>query len=426
MRADDIETLDRALRDARARSLALIADLSDEQLENPPRLDVVNPMLWEIGHVAWFQERWCCRRGGEPSLLARSDALFDSIAIPWCVRWDLPLPDRAATLWYVEAAHERARAHLREHGDDAESLFHQRFALAHEDMHGEAFCTMRQVHGWNAPSHMAEPAPGAPDRAEGDAEVPGGTWVLGGGDGFKFDNERPPLEVEVAPFWIARAAVTEGEFLEFVEAGGYRRDEFWSEAGLGWRRHRGREAPRYWVRDGSTWLRREFDRLVPLDSERAVSAVCFYEAEAYCRFAGRRLPTEAEWEMAALFDPNTGTRRRHPWGDAAPDAETVHGDGAAPSPCSVHAHAAGDAASGCRQMLGNVWEWTADWFLPHPGFEPDPYIQYSMPAFGFARVLKGGSFLTRFRLANASYRNFYPPHRDDVMAGFRTCARDDA
>lgn len=422
---------DAMLVDARARTLALVADLDDDALRAPPRMAIVNPMLWEIGHVAWFQESWTCRRDGAGSLLDRADGLYDSIAIPDSIRWDLALPDRAGTLWYVESALERARERLALGRSDPTDWFHQRFCVAHEDMHAEALAYMRQTLGWAAPDltrRAALPATPSATRAtpvlREDAEVPATRWVLGADSGFLFDNERPAHAVDVAPFRIARTAVTQGEFREFVDAGGYRRDGLWSDAGLAWRKSARKEHPRHWRREDGAWQRREFDRFVALEDDLPVIHVSFYEAEAYCRFASRRLPTEAEWEVAALFDPQSGARRRHPWGDDDVTHERVHADGIARSAASVHGYPSGDSAVGCRQMLGNVWEWTADWFLPHPGFLPDPYLQYSMPAFGFTRVLKGGSFLTRHRMLRAAYRNFFPPTRDDVPAGFRTCAVD--
>jgi iron(II)-dependent oxidoreductase len=251
---------------------------------------------------------------------------------------------------------------------------------------------------------------------------------------FVFDNEKWAHPVEVAPFWIARAAVTNSEFALFVQEGGYQRREWWSDEGWRWREESGAEQPLYWRRESSVrWRRRAFDRLVPLEPHRPALHVNWYEAEAYCRFAGRRLPTEAEWEMAASGEPAavgrglTERKRRYPWGDEPPTPAHAHLDWRAGSAgeggcVDVGAYPEGDSAFGCRQMVGNVWEWTSSAFLPYPGFVVDPYKEYSEPWFGTRKVLRGGCWTTRSRLIRNTWRNFYTPDRRDVWAGFRTCA----
>lgn len=412
-----------AIIDARARSIALLAGLSDAQLGDPPRLATINPLLWEVGHVAWFQEYWTCRRGGAPSLLAEADALFDSIAIPHEVRWRLPLPDRTATLRYVDRCRDRALEQLERNGDAAEELFHQLYAVLHEDMHAEAFSYTRQTLAWPWPLRRAPP-PHGDVPVTGDVAIDGGRYHLGAApqDGFVFDNEKWRAPIHVAPFRIARHPVTQAEFLAFVEADGYHRDDLWSPAGRAWRDERGLRHPVYWRATDAGYQRRSFDRWVALEPDHPVVFVSWYEAEAYCRFANRRLPDEAEWEMAALSEGSGERVRVHPWGEVA-DPTRLNADGRFGDTVSVHAFAEGDSPAGCRQMLGNVWEWTADWFAPLPGFTPDPYASYSQISFHFTRVLKGGSFMTGSRVARAGYRNFFPPTRNDVPAGFRTCAR---
>ncbi|HEY6002795.1 MAG TPA: SUMF1/EgtB/PvdO family nonheme iron enzyme [Anaeromyxobacter sp.] len=263
----------------------------------------------------------------------------------------------------------------------------------------------------------------------GDARVPGGRFVLGStrDEPFVFDNEKWEHEVELAPFSIARAPVTQAAYATFVEEGGYRRRELWSEAGWAWRSAEGAEAPAWWRREGRGWLRRDFDRWVALEPHRPVVNVCLHEAEAFCRFARRRLPTEAEWEAAAAGEPGPDgglarRKRRYPWGDDPPTRERAHLDFRALHAVDVAAFPAGDSAFGCRQMMGNVWEWTASPFLPYPGFSPDPYEQYSEPWFRTHQVVRGGSFATTARLVRNGFRNFYEPHRRDPWIGFRTCA----
>ncbi len=235
--------------------------------------------------------------------------------------------------------------------------------------------------------------------------------------------------MDVQPFRIARRAVSNGEYAAFVDDGGYRRPELWDAEGWQWRSAAGLDQPVYWRRTGSAgWEHRRFDRWEALPPDAAVIHVSWYEARAYCRWAGRRLPTEVEWEVAAAGEPNAdGTalathKRRYPWGDAAPDPTRANLDGAALGTIPVGALPAGDSAFGCRQMIGNVWEWTDTGFGPYPGFTPDMYQDYSQPLFGSTRVLRGGAWATRGRLIRNTWRNYYGPERNDVLAGFRTCA----
>jgi iron(II)-dependent oxidoreductase len=427
------QTLIDDLLDARRRLLALVDDLPDAVLTYP-RIAIVNPPLWEIGHVAWFWERWALRHlAGRAPLRADADALWDSAAVAHDTRWELLHPDRAGTLGYMQAVLDAVVERLGSREPDADDAYFHRFATFHEDMHGEALVYTRQTLELPRPRTAApEPvtAPLEVTECSGDAEVPGGTFQLGAARDlpFVFDNEKWAHPVSVAPFRIARTAVTQGQFAEFVEAGGYRRDALWSTEGLRWREQAGAGAPVYWRREpGGGWVRRHFDRWVPLDERAAMLHVSWFEAEAFCRFARRRLPTEAEWELAASAEPAPGgglgaRKRLFPWGDEPPDARRAHLDLVADGTCDVRAFPRGDSAFGCRQMIGNVWEWTADAFEPYPGFAPDPYKEYSAPWFGTHKVLRGGCFATRARLLRATWRNFYTPDRRDVLAGFRTCA----
>ncbi|MBI3024569.1 MAG: ergothioneine biosynthesis protein EgtB [Candidatus Tectomicrobia bacterium] len=420
-------------QDARERTFEAVSDLDDGQMLGP-HLPITNPLLWEIGHMAWFQEKWVLRHaGGRPALRADADALYDSMAIPHDMRWDLPLPPREETYAYMREVRDRVLGRLAEERSSLEELYHVLYSLHHEDMHTEAFTYMRQTLGYPPPRFSA--AGGA--RAEagggpcpGDARVPGGTYLLGSSrdEPFVFDNEKWAHPVEVAPFAIARAPVTQAEFARFAADGGYRRRELWSDAGWAWRERQGAFHPVYWRRAaGGGWQRRDFDRWVPLEPHRPVIHVSWHEAEAYCRWAGRRLPAEAEWELAATGEPApdggfSPRKRRYPWGDEPPAPERARLDWRGMGCAEVGAHAGGDSAFGCRQMLGNVWEWTSSDFLPFPGFAPDPYKEYSEPWFRTRKVLRGGCWATRSRLIRANYRNYFTPDRRDVFAGFRTCA----
>ena len=345
-----------------------------------PRLQIVNPPLWELGHVAWFQEFWLHRDGNfdAPSILPHADRWYDSARVAHDTRWSLALPDWRATRAYFDAVFQRSLS-LLDCGPstDAQAYFAQ-LAVFHQDMHNEAFSYMWQTLGY--PMTVSYPEPGV--SFAGDIDVPASTVSLGAklGSGFVFDNEKWAHAVRLPAFAIARSAVSNAEYSSFVEAGGYARREFWSDAGWALRERLALEHPRYWRRDGHGWSVRRFERWLPLAADEPVRHVSCHEAEAYCAWAGRRLPSEAEWECVAAADPR-------------------------------------------RMTTGRVWEWTSSRFGPYPGFVPDPYKEYSAPWFAEEhRVLRGGSFATPPRLLRATWRNFYKPERADMFCGFRTCA----
>jgi gamma-glutamyl hercynylcysteine S-oxide synthase len=454
------------MREFRSRTLDLVADLDDQQMIGP-RLPTVNPPLWEIGHVAWFQEFWLLRhlRKQKP-LIENGDQLYNSTDVAHDTRWELLLPLREDTLRYMETVllHAVAELDATRHLSPEEFYFYL-LATFHEGMHAEALAYTRQALGYSAPRFTAAEASAAGKRQPagfclGDVEIPGGTFLIGATPDFPFvfDNEKWAHAVEVKPFCIARAPVTNGEYLAFVEDGGYRKPQFWSADGWRWLASGGapqletsfakffnrnvKQSPQltepkdklgqplYWRREASgRWLQRIFDHYVPLKDKLPVIHVSWYEAEAYCKWAGRRLPSEAEWEIAASAEPSPDGRginqhrRRFPWGDDPPTRERANLDWRNLGLVEVAAYPEGDSAFGCRQMIGNVWEWTADNFAPYPGFIADPYKEYSEPWFGTHKVLRGGCWTTRSLLIRNTWRNFYTPDRNDVWAGFRTCAR---
>ena len=374
-------TLARAFRDAHARSHAVLADLAPEQWRVPYHAGI-NPPLWEYAHVAWFAEWWVLREArwtarGElatarASMLPGADRWLDSSRVAHADRWTLDLPPGDEIRDYARAVHAAVLAKLAGAGD----LYPFRLALFHEDMHGEALTYMRQTLDYAAPWPLALPAVGA----RGDAAMDGGEFVQGSrqGDGFVFDNEKWAHRVRLAPYRIARACVTNAEYAAFVDAAGYREPRWWSDEGLRWLHQARIDHPQRWRRLRNDWQCRWFGAWQPLPADAPVCHVSAYEAEAYCRFSGRRLPSEAEWECAAL-------QRAIDWGKS-------------------------------------VWEWTSDAFRPYPGFAADRYRDYSQPWFATHRVLRGGSLATQPRMTHPRYRNFFLPDRRDIFAGFRTCA----
>jgi gamma-glutamyl hercynylcysteine S-oxide synthase len=398
--------------DARARTLDMVSDLSEEQWD-VPLLRTINPFLWEIGHVGYFQEYWVLRHAGQQSQIrSDADALYDSAKVAHDTRWRLELPSRAATIEYLKIVRDRVLDRIEGSGFDERDAYFVRLSVFHEDMHAEALTITRQTLAYPMPAfsgltnrHTAS----SNGLLTGDAVVPGGTYSIGSSpqEMFVFDNEKWRHPVQISEFQIARAPVTQSEFARFIEDAGYARPELWTTEGWAWRQAQNAECPIYWKRDRDRgWIRRHFNQWLELEADHPVTNVCWFEAEAYCRWAGRRLPTEFEWEVAAQDSGSAG------------DANLDLKEGGC---CGVGAHPAGDSTYGCRQMIGNAWEWTSSDFLPYAGFSPDPYSEYSMPWFGDHKTLRGGAWSTRSRLIRPQYRNFYTPDRRDMWAGFRTC-----
>jgi len=415
----------------RRLTLALVDDLDERQKWGEPLPDL-NPPIWEAGHVAWFHEYWVLRFQGDsrdpaPSIVADADRLYDSSAVPRAARWRLPLLSWDETVRYLDAVSEAVASVLLRRPDDARRRYFAQYALYHEQMHVESLWYTRQRLGYPAPRLGVLPPPPPEATVPKDAEIAGGPFMLGASPSapFAFDNEKWAHPVDLPPFGIARTLVTNAEFAAFVDDGGYRDPRWWSPEGWAWRQAEGAEHPLYWIQDGPhSWAVRWFDQVLPLHPTEPVVHVNWYEADAYCRWAGRRLPTEAEWERAACADAVPGAKRAFPWGDTAPAPGLACLEAWYGRPVDVRALAAGDSRDGVRQLTGNVWEWCADWFRPYPGFVPDPYRDYSEPWFGTHRVLRGGSWVTPAFLLRNTWRNYYRPERREVVAGFRTCRRD--
>ena len=422
--------------DARDRTLELVSDLSDDQLIGP-RLVCVNPLLWEIGHMAWFQGKWLLRGiNGHDPILPNEEEIYNSSEVDHHTRWDLPLPPRSETYAYMHEVADKVLGRAASGDMTEEEAYHIRYGVYHEDMHTEAFSYTRQTLGYPPPAGLLEYTGRTRTKEDigggpypGDARIPGGTYMLGApkDEPFAFDNEKWAHPVEIEPFSIAKAPVTQAEFARFVDDGGYRRETLWSGDGWRWRAEDDSLHPVHWRPAGGGWERRNFDEWVPLEPHKPVIHVCFHEAEAYCRWAGRRLPTEAEWELAASGEPGdnggfTEKKRRYPWGDEPPTPERANLDWRHMGCVDVGAFPKGDSAFGCRQMIGNLWEWTSSVFAPFPDFVVDPYKDYSEPWFYSRRVLRGGAWPTRSRLIRNLYRNYFTPERKDVWSGFRTCA----
>ncbi|MEM9134899.1 MAG: selenoneine synthase SenA [Actinomycetota bacterium] len=422
------------VHDATERVVATVGDFTaDDHRWIGPYLPIVNPPVWELAHVAWFAEAFVLRRvHGRSPLLDAVDERYDSSDVPHRTRWTLAHLEPAMAVDYLRRVGEAmAEVVIDDRGLDSTRDF-VAYSVMHHDAHYEALTYTRQTLDWGANHALADgPAPSAATVAgepvRGDRPVSGGRYVLGGARSqpFLMDNEKWGHAVDVERFDLAVTPVTVAEYATFVDEGGYDDHRLWSPDGLAWLQAESITGPAYWRRGPDGWERRTVDRWHPIGevADHPMIHVNWWEADAYCTWAGRRLPTEAEWEVAATTGPDGARRPWFPWGDRDPRPAEAALDGASRGTVPVGAHPAGDGPWGHRQLIGNVWEWTATTFEPYPNFEVDAYGDNSVPWFGSRKVLRGGSWATRNRYVRATFRNYFTPDRRDVFAGFRTCAR---
>ena len=423
--------VERELAEARRRSLALL-DALDEDDQRRQHSPLMAPPAWDLGHVANYEEQWLLRAVAGPAaaLAIRDDLddIYDAFRHPRPSRPDLPFLGPAEARAYAAAVRQRAldvldRAPLDGGTPLLDGAFVYGMVAQHEHQHDETILATRQLMGERAtrPEGTADPPPGGPLPAT-EVRVPGGVYVVGTDlEPWAYDNERPAHAVELAPFWIDTAPVTNRRYLDFVDGGGYGERRWWSDQGWSWRHGERAEHPLFWRREGGgAWSVLRFGRRLDLPLDEPVQHVSWHEAEACARFLGRRLPTESEWEVAASVGLD-GTKRRFPWGDDPPDGRRANLGQAADGPAPVGAFPGGASPWGCHQMLGDVWEWTASEFDAYPGFRSFPYDEYSRVFHGRGyRVLRGGSWATAAVAARATFRNWDHPIRRQVFSGFRS------
>ena len=429
------ETIADRLLEARARTMLLVAPLSDEDL-HAQHDALMSPILWDLGHIAHFEELWLTRNLDGPIEFVEMPGLYNPFEHPRSERGDLGLPGLTECRAIMDEIRGRVLARLVSADlDPANPLLRDGFVyhmvLQHEYQHDETILQTLQLKRGTPYVPLMRLGPGDGTAARIPASpgemvrFPGGRVDIGTDDrSAAYDNERPTHAVDVAPFWMDAHPVTNQDYLVFIGAGGYQTPEYWSEAGWRWRSETGATAPKYWLYAGDTWTTRSMDRRGPVQPWHPVSHVCWYEAEAFARFAGKRLPTEIEWEAAASWDPASGTKRAFPWGDAPADRTLANVDQLSFGTAPIGSYARNVSPIGCHGMIGDVWEWTASDFGPWPGFESFPYKEYSEVFFGPEyKVLRGGSWATRPGAIRNTFRNWDYPIRRQIFSGFR-CARD--
>ncbi len=416
-----------ALGETRRRTLALVASVSDEDLERV-HSTLMSPLVWDLGHIAAFEDLWLVHRfGGVPLLREGLAEVYDAFETPRAGRGDLPFLGPAEARTYLDEVRVRSLEVIARSGVGDGVI--AELVLRHEQQHNETMLQtlqLAQLEGYRLPDPH-RPAPDRPAPAFTGlemVEIPGGKCTIGASaDGFAYDNERPRHRTDVRGYLIGATPITNASYLTFVEGGGYERREWWSDEGWSWKEDYDITRPAGWTADhGAEW---RVDGLQPLDPDRPVVHISWFEADAFARAHAGRLPTEAEWEKAATWDQETGQALSHPWGEKPPLAG-VHAnlDQLAGGPAAAGSFPAGASPCGCLGMLGDVWEWTASEFGGYPGFAAFPYREYSEVFFGTDyRVLRGGSWATRPLVATATFRNWDYPERRQIFSGLRI-ARD--
>lgn len=415
-----------ALREARRRTFALIASVSDDDLERV-HSSLMSPLVWDLAHIAAYEDLWLVHRYGERPLL-REDlaAMYDAFETPRAVRGDLPLLGPAEAREYLEEVRSRTLEVIDERGV-GDGLLHE-MVLRHEHQHDETMVQtlmLARLDGYELAGRRPIPDSRQPAATGLDTiEIPAGECTIGAGsEGFAYDNERPRHRTDVRGCLIGRTPVTNASYLTFVEGGGYERREWWSDEGWAWKTQHDISRPGAWTADlDAEW---RLGGLEPLHPDRPVVHVSWFEADAFARAHGARLPTEVEWEKAATWDQEKEIARRYPWGNRRPVAgQHANLDHRGCGTTPVDAYPDGRSPYGCLGMIGDVWEWTSTAFGGYPGFVAYPYKEYSQVFFGTDyRVLRGGSWATRTRVATASFRNWDYPERRQIFSGFRI-ARD--
>jgi iron(II)-dependent oxidoreductase len=418
-----------ALTTARDRT-ALLTTCVDEPDLMAQHSPLMSPLVWDLAHIGNQEELWLLRTvAGREAIRPEIDGIYDAFEHPRAARPTLPLLPPTEARRYAAEVRGRALDVLESTPFEGRRLTEAGFAFGmiaqHEQQHDETMLITHQLRRGPGALTAPDPEPVAPYDGPSEVLVPGGPFTMGTStEPWALDNERPAHERLVPGFYIDATPVTNAAYQAFIEDGGYGEERWWTPEGWAHIRTNDLEAPLYWRREGGQWLRRRFGTTEVVPPDEPVLHVCWYEADAYARWAGRRLPTETEWEKAARHDPDTGRSRRYPWGDADPGPEHANLGQRHLRPAPAGSYPAGASPLGVRQLIGDVWEWTASDFLPYPGFTAFPYKEYSEVFFGPEhKVLRGGSFAVDQVACRGTFRNWDYPIRRQIFSGFRT-ARD--
>ncbi|MFI0235975.1 ergothioneine biosynthesis protein EgtB [Streptomyces sp. NPDC016845] len=425
-----------ALLTARRRTTLLTSCVEEPEL-TAQHSPLMSPLVWDLAHIGNQEEQWLLRAvAGREAIRPEIDPLYDAFEHPRAERPRLPLLAPREARGYAAEVRGRALDILDGasfEADGGERLTRSGFAFGmiaqHEQQHDETMLITHQLRTGAAALTAPDPEPlSEPFAGPAEVLVPGGPFTMGTtAEPWALDNERPAHARFVPAFHIDTVPVTNAAYLEFIADGGYREPRWWAPAGWAMVQEGGFEAPRFWRREAGQWLRRRFGVTEAVPPDEPVLHVSWYEADAYARWAGRRLPSEEEWEKAARFDPASGRSLRYPWGDSDPTPERANLGQRHLRPAPAGSYPLGQSPLGVRQLIGDVWEWTASDFLPYPGFVAYPYREYSEVFFGpDHKVLRGGSFAVDPVACRGTFRNWDLPVRRQIFAGFRTARDADA
>ncbi|MFG2322857.1 ergothioneine biosynthesis protein EgtB [Streptomyces sp. NPDC048568] len=415
-----------ALVRARARTTLLTSCVEGPDLTGQVS-PLMSPLVWDLAHIGNQEEQWLLRAvGGQEAIRPEIDSLYDAFEHPRAERPRLPLLSPAEARGYAADVRGRALDVLEGTEFHGTRLTEAGFAFGmiaqHEQQHDETMLITHQLR--KGPQALTAPDPDPAGLFTGPSEVlvPGGPFTMGTStEPWALDNERPAHRREVAPFFLDTTPVTNGAYRGFIDDGGYDDPRWWAPEGWDHIRRHSITAPLFWRRDGGQWLRRRFGVTEVVPADEPVLHVSWYEADAYARWAGRRLPTEAEWEKAARHDPAGDRTARYPWGDADPGPEHANLGQRHLRPAPAGSYPDGESPLGVRQLIGDVWEWTSSDFAPYPGFRAFPYKEYSEVFFGPEyKVLRGGSFAVDAVACRGTFRNWDYPIRRQIFSGFRT------
>ncbi|MBV9142165.1 MAG: ergothioneine biosynthesis protein EgtB [Pseudonocardiales bacterium] len=413
----------------RARSAALTDAVDDGELVRQ-HSRLMSPLVWDLAHIGNQEELWLVRDvGGRDPLRADIDHLYDAVKHSRPDRPALPLLDPTQTRRYLGEVRGKVLDVLERAPLTGRPLLEHGFAFGmivqHEQQHDETMLATHQLRVGPAALHAPVPEPERSTDSPAEVLVPAGEFTMGTStEPWALDNERPAHRACTGAYWLDTTPVTNRDYQAFLADGGYDDPRWWSERGWAHRCGAALVAPQFWYLDGGSWWRNRFGIMEPVPPEEPVMHVSFFEAQAYAAWAGKRLPTEVEWEKAARFDPATGRSRRFPWGDKDPTPAHANLGQRHLQPAAAGSYPAGASPLGVHQLIGDVWEWTSSGFSGYPGFVAFPYREYSEVFFGGDyRMLRGGSFGTDAAACRGTFRNWDHPVRRQIFTGFR-CARD--